>query len=377
MNIGITTFGSDGGRSGIGRYTVNLLQQLPQLENQTEYDLYAYKDEQTVFAPDSDRVNPRLVSERLRSPVMNIAWHQTYLPGWCRRLKHDVLFLPAGNRRLPTYVPCPTVGTIHDFSSLHVANKYDSRRMFYIKHVLPFLARRLTHVLTVSESSKRDIVEYARVPPERVTVTPLAVDHRRYRRNREMAERRIQTNLQLTDPYFLYVSRIEHPGKNHIRLIEAFDQLKQKEGIPHQLVFAGSDWTGAEIVHEKASQSRFSEQIKFTGFVPDEDLLDLYACAELLVFPSLYEGFGLPILEAMASGIPVACAATSSIPEVAGDAANYFDPHDTDEMVDAIRKLIVEPEFRNQCIERGRKRCKRFTWKATAQKTLDVLRSVA
>lgn len=377
MNIGITTFGSDGGRSGIGRYTVNLLEQLPLLEDQTEYDLYSYRDEQTAFASASDRVSPRLISNRLRSPVMNIAWHQTRLSGWCRRLKHDVLFLPAGNRRLPAYAPCPTVGTIHDFSSLHVAKKYDSSRMFYIKHVLPFLARRLTHVLTVSESSKRDIVEYAKVPEDRVTVTPLAVDHRRYRRDRKLSQQRIQECLGLSGPYLLYVSRIEHPGKNHVRLIEAFDQLKQTEQIPHRLVFAGSDWSGAEIVHEKARKSRFSDQILFTGFVPDEDLLDLYACADMLVFPSLYEGFGLPVLEAMASGTPVACAAASSIPEVAGDAASYFNPHDTDEMADAIWKLVSEPTFRNQCVERGRQRCQGFTWKATAQKTFDVLRSVS
>lgn len=377
MNIGMTTFGSDGGRSGIGRYTINLVEQFSQLAHTTNFDLYTFKDESHIFHRSPGRMRSQLFSNRLRSPLWNISWHQTRLASWCRRLKHDVLFLPAGNRRLPARAPCPTVGTVHDFSSLHVTGKYDPARMFYIKQVLPFLVRRLSHVLTVSESSKRDIVEYANIAPERVTVTPLGVDHQKYRIDPVMASARLRRQHDLAQPFLLYVSRIEHPGKNHVRLIEAFEQLKSKTQIPHQLVLAGGDWSGAEVVRELAAKSRFADQILFTGFVPDDQLLDLYVCADVMVFPSLYEGFGLPVLEAMTSGIPVACANMSSLPEVAGDAASYFCPYSSEDIADAVGKLLFDTRFREQCVTRGIRRASAYTWKKTAKQTLDVLKAVS
>jgi len=372
MNLGITTFGSDGGRSGIGRYTTNLIRGLTRL-GQAEVDLYAFHDEQATFAPGDGTANCLPFPTWLKPPVMNIAWHQWSLAGWCRKRRHDVLFLPAGNRRLPLHCPCPTVGTIHDFSSLHVANKYNAARLVYIKQVLPRLARQLTHVLTVSESSKRDIVEYAGVPEEKVTVTPLAVDHERYQQDPAEARAR----LQMDRPYILFVSRIEHPGKNHVKLIEAFARLKQQHDIPHDLVLAGSDWNGAEVVHAAAEQSSARDSIHFTGFVSERKLVDLYNCADVLAFPSLYEGFGLPILEAMTCGTPVACADTSSLPEVAGDAAAYFDPHSADSMSDAIWRILDDSQYRDQCITRGRERAAEFTWQRTAEQTMHVLREAA
>lgn len=378
MNVGITTFGCDGGQSGIGRYTVNLIKQLSACTTPANYHLYMYQDEREVFASGLKRpMQMDLFPNWLKRPVANVAWHQTRLSNWSRERRHEVLFLPAGNRRLPIHSPCPTVGTVHDFSSVHIKGKYDPARMFYIKHVLPFLTRRLTHVLTVSESSKRDIVEYANVPPERITVTPLAVDHQRERPDPDEAKKRLSERLTLDQPYLLYVSRIEHPGKNHVRLIEAFERLKSSGDFQHQLVLAGGDWTGAKVVHERADRSPYAKDIRFTGFVSDDDLMDLYSCAEMLVFPSLYEGFGLPVLEAMACGTPVASADVSSLPEVGGDAVSYFSPNDSDSICDAIRRLLEDTDYRQLCVDRGLERSRKFTWAATAKKTFQTLQSVA
>jgi glycosyltransferase involved in cell wall biosynthesis len=270
------------------------------------------------------------------------------------------------------------VGTVHDFSSIHVPGKYDRARLFYITRVLPFLVRRLTHVLTVSESSKRDIVEYARVPEEKVTVTPLAANPGVFfPRDQQEAVAMLSPRHAVRTPFILYTSRIEHPGKNHARLIRAFAELKRRDRIPHQLVLAGADRERAEEVHRTAEESGFAEDILFTGFVATEDVPLLYQAADIFVFPSLYEGFGLPILEAMACGTPVACSRISSMPEVAGDAAILFDPDEEGSIASAIGSIICGTDLRKDLSARGLERSRQFSWARTAAQTLQVLRSVA
>jgi glycosyltransferase involved in cell wall biosynthesis len=270
------------------------------------------------------------------------------------------------------------VGTVHDYSSIQVKGKYDPARMFYITRVLPFLVRRLTQVLTVSESSKRDIVECAGVSEDKVTVTPLAADSLHYySRDREEAALQVRERFGIASPYILFISRIEHPGKNHVRLIRAFSRLKQREGAPHLLVLAGSDWGGAKEVRRAAWESPFSKDIVFTGFAKKEVLPALYCGADLFVFPSLYEGFGLPVLEAVSCKVAVACSNISSMPEVAGDAAALFDPYDEESIEDALVRMLTSDEMRAEYGRRGLERSRHFAWSRTAALTLEVIRRAA
>lgn len=379
MKIGISTFGGDGGKSGISRYIISLLEHINRMEDAHQFDVHVFSNEKSIFIPvNSGTMKPVEHPENLRSPVRSIAWHQFSFPRIARREGYDLVFLPAANRRSCLSLPCPSVGTFHDFSSIHVKGKYDPARSFYIHKVLPLFARRLTHVLTVSESSKRDIVEFARVPPERVTVTPLAADHTTYHPgDREAATETIRAHYPIKGPYILYTSRLEHPGKNHVRLIEAFDLLKEREDLPHVLVLAGSDWSGSQAVHQAAARARHSRDIIFPGFVASAHLADLYRAADLFIFPSLFEGFGLPILEAMACGVPTACSNVSSMPEVAGDAAPTFDPSSMDQIAEVMAKLIGDSAFRSLTRERGIQRAATFNWERTAISTMDILRSVA
>jgi glycosyltransferase involved in cell wall biosynthesis len=376
MRLGITTFGGDGGTSGISRYIIKLIEELTRLPDPPEMEALVFEDERDIFIPDGSRVEALTFKPSLRNPLLNIAWHQTVLPRLCRKRGYDVIFLPAGNRRLPYRAPCVSAGTVHDFSQLHVEQKYDAARMFFVTRVLPICIRRLDVIFTVSESSKRDIVSHCRVPEEKVIVTPNGVDHAAYYpRNAEEALSRMREKYGMRAPNILYVSRIEHPGKNHVNLIHAFNLLRERLPEPRQLVLAGGDWSRSDEVHALASQSPYAEDILFTGFVRGQDLPDLYSAASMFVFPSLYEGFGMPIIEAMACGAPVACSNVSSMPEVAGDAALLFDPANPQEIADTMERLITDARLRDECVRKGFEQSARFTWSHAAALTYQAMRS--
>ncbi len=373
MHVGVTTFGCDAGRSGIGRYAIQLLHEFSRDPGGDRFEVLVHQAERKTFLADAGALTAVATPGWLTHPIPDIAWHQLALPAWCAARRLDVLFLPAGNRRLPLVVPCPAVGTVHDLSQFHVEAKYDAARMFYVKRVLPFLVRRLDHVLTVSESSRRDILEYTGIAPDRVTVTPLGVDHAAFR-PRKAAEIRPQlAGMGLDSPYILYVARLEHPGKNHVGLIRAFEALKARTGLPHQLVLAGPDWTRADEVHLAAARSPCAADIRFPGGLAFDALTSLYAGADLFVLPSFYEGFGLPILESMACGVPVACSNVSSMPEVAGDAGVLFDPDDPADLADAMEKVLLDRALHATLAKRSVARAKEFTWERTARLTRDVL----
>lgn len=373
MKVGFVTSGCDGGRSGIGQYALQMAARFPA----EQLDLVTDAAEAALWrgaAPDARAV---CVPAAFGAPFASICWTQAGLPALSAMRGHDVLFLPAANRRVPFAAAAPTVGVVHDLAGFHVEGKYDPARMAYIRHVLPALVGRLTHVITVSEASKRDIVAFTRVPADRVTVIPLAADLAAFSPERRAgALPALARRLTLPRRYILYVSRIEHPAKNHVRLIAAFERLKDA-GLPHALVLAGPDRERAHEVHRRAAASRYADAIHFTGFLDGADLPDLYRGADCVVIPSLFEGFGLPVLEAMASGVPVACSDGGSLPEVAGRAAIVFDPYDEGDMASAIHRLLTDPDARERCRAAGLHRVQQYSWDRTASATWRVIEGVA
>ena len=372
IRVAIPTAGCDGGRSGIGVYLRNILACWEREEDTVEFELLAAESDRSWL--DEFGFKTLWSHDRVAGPVANVMWMQAVLPGLCRKRGYDAVFFPAGNRRLAYRLPCASVGTVHDLSSLHIRAKYDRLHTFYNKRLLPVLIRGLSNVVTVSETSKNDIVSFVGMPEHKVSVIPNAVDHSRFRLQSEPGElERLRRRIGCEDPYIVYVSRFEHPGKNHIALIRAFGVLKTETGCPHKLVLAGSDWSGAEKVHAAVNCSAWREDILLPGFVDAEMLPALYRAADLLVFPSLYEGFGIPVLEAMASGLPVACADNSSLPEVAADAAEYFDPTDVNSIAAAMGRVLADNNLRSQMIKAGLRRSAQFSWEKTAARTLAVI----
>ena len=253
MRIGISAFAGDSGKSGISQYMANAIGCLVEIAPQHEFVAF-------VGAEDADWVcswHPRIeivsYPNWIAKPSVNIVWHLARLAAALRRQRCDLVFMPAANRRLAWHYGVPSVGTVHDFSQLHVPQKYDRFRMFYIMRVLPALTRRLSRVIAVSESTRRDCETFARIPSKRIRVSYNGADLSRFkpdpsREARAAVQAYLGTQLPPDAPYLLYTSRLEHPGKNHVRLLEAFAELREARQLPHRLVLAGMRWSGAEIV---------------------------------------------------------------------------------------------------------------------------------
>jgi glycosyltransferase involved in cell wall biosynthesis len=239
--------------------------------------------------------------------------------------------------------------------------------MIYVMRLLPRLMRRLDRVLAISQSTRRDLENFAGVTPERISVVYNGVCGDRFHpRDKNTCQEDLAARLGIPSPFVLYISRLEHPGKNHVRLIEAFASLKRRSELPHKLVLAGSRWSGAEAIDAAVEQAGLQGQIHFTGFVDDADLPFLYCAADLFVFPSLYEGFGIPLVEAMLSGTPVCASDRASIPEVVGDAALLFDPEQPQQMAVSMERLLTDRALRDELVARGLRQGRLFDWDESA-----------
>jgi glycosyltransferase involved in cell wall biosynthesis len=363
MRIGISAFAGDGGKSGISQYMINIFRRLPDMGPDDEFVMFMAASDCEFLDPQHSRVHVVSFPDWLAKPGINILWHLFLLPWYLWRHGCELVFMPAGNRRLAWWYGVPSIGTVHDLSQLHVPAKYDRLRMFYVVRMLPRLMRRLDHVISVSKATRRDLVSFAGVDPQRISVIHNGADLRRFSpQNRAKASQQLRQEFGLTGPYILYIARLEHPGKNHVALIEAFARLKRERQIPHRLVLPGGEWNGAETIYQAAHESGVEDQIDFLGFVPNDILPALYAGADLFVFPSLFEGFGIPLLEAMASGTPVCAADVSSIPEVVGDAGLLFDPTDSSQIGDCIAHLLDDKALYAELAMRGLQQATHFSW---------------
>ena len=327
-------------------------------------DVSCQKSRRLVFAP-----------RWTRRAVFSMLWHLFVLPFKLRRWRRDFdgFVICAANRRVCAWYPIATTATVHDLANFHIPGKYSRLRMFYPAHVLPFFAKRAQHLVAVSEATKTDMVKYWHCRPEDVTVLYNGLSWRETRDERREGASRLASNVSRPSS-LLYISRIEHPGKNHVRLIDAYGRLPREVAEAHPLVIAGADWKDADVVHEAARKSPHADLIRFTGFVDAADMPRLWGEAGFYVFPSLFEGFGLSLVEAMDRGIPCACSNNGSLGEIAGDVAMTFDPYDVGSIADALSRLLSESgEARAARIARGHEWIKRFSWSDHAKGLVRLL----
>jgi glycosyltransferase involved in cell wall biosynthesis len=266
-----------------------------------------------------------------------------------------------------------TVLTVHDLIFQHLPEHHKPLNRWYLNAALPLFCRQATHIIAVSECTRRDVTAAYGVPPEKVTVVHEAADARFSPQPPDRVAS-VRQRYDLPERYLLFVGTIE-PRKNLTRLLRAFEVL-HGDGLCDALAIVGRrGWLCGDFFAE-LEQSPVRRAVVFPGYVPDEELPAIYAGARALAFPSLYEGFGLPVLEAMACGTPVACSGTSSLPEVAGDAALFFDPNSEEAITETLRRLLSDAHLHNELVQGGLERASRFSWERVAAETEDVYDAV-
>lgn len=367
MKIGLSTSVIQRGSSGIAQWVFNVTRALEPYAAKHPFTLFVLEEDVSLFEEQSSYMTIYPVKERWRPPVKDILWHQLRLPKICKQLNLDLIHIPS-YRRMIWSNACKKLTTIHDLAPYHVPGKYDMLRMLYAQKIVPNLARRSQGMSAVSHFTAQDIEHFLKIPKDKTTVIHNGIDHQRFHpHNREKSKELIVKKLGLKNDFILYVARLEHPAKNHVRLIHAFEKIKEQTESTLELVFAGKDWHGAKKIHEAIASSPQKSSITSLGFVDDADLADLYRSAEVFVYPSLFEGFGLPPVEAMACGTPVACSGEGALAEVVKDSAEIINPHEESSIYDGLSKVIQSAERREECVKKGQERAACFDWNRAAE----------
>ncbi len=353
MKILLSAIPFDNGKSGISVYIREVVKAL----EAAGHDLTVIVEDDAV--QEFERF--KLIRIKKRRALFSMLYSLFILPWRIKWKNFDFCIMLAANRRVFCRYPIFTVAVVHDLSQYHVPVKYDRFRMFYIKKVLPHYVRKAQSICAISRSTANDLIKYWHIPEEKISVvcngfTPPA---------------RVETDKI---KQILYISRIEHPGKNHLNLLKAFELLPENLRNEYTLVMPGASWNGAETVFEYAQNSVCKERFKFTGFVDFAKLPELYAQSTMYVFPSHFEGFGLSLLEAMYAGLPCACSNNSSLGELGQGAALLFDPASPQEIAAAMEKILSDKECQKQLIGKGMEKASHFSWQNTAKGLMEIYR---
>lgn len=310
------------------------------------------------------------VLKRILNGFRDIFWMQIILPIKLIRDRVDVLFCPAFLG--PVFSPCPKVINILDLSFIRYPQVIDRLYRFFLKCQLPLVISNANVILGISELSKKEIVELFKISPEKVKVTYLACGPEYKVIEDPQQIENIKKKYSLPEKFIIHVGTLE-PRKNIPNLISAFGILKKNNLFEHKLAIVGGRGWYYEKIFEKVTELKLEKEVIFTGFVPEKDLPLLYNAADVFVFPSIYEAFSMPILEAMACGCPVICSRAASLPEIGGEAAVYFNPQNPEEIAAAILKVVSNENLKKELSLKGLAQAQKFSWEKAAAETLKVL----
>jgi glycosyltransferase involved in cell wall biosynthesis len=379
MRVAIDYSAAVNQRAGIGRLVRNQVLALAEVDHDNDYRLvYARPDPGAVPQfPRARNFSRREVG--LGERWLTILWHRAKLP-----VPADWLSGPVDVYHCPDFVLPPLrrargILTVHDLAFLMRPDCADNRLRAYLEEVVPRSVRRADFIIADSENTRNDLVVLLGVRPSSIAVVPGGVEDRFQPISNPEQLRRARHKLGVGDAPFVLAIGVIEPRKNLNRLMDAFEGLKQRSSVPAnlKLVLAGGKGWLYDDIFEHHAASAVREDILLPGFVPDELLPAIYSAAEVLAFPSLYEGFGLPILEAMACGTPVVASRASCLPEVAEGAALMIDPTNVDGLTAALELALTDADLRAQLIEHGRGRAAEYSWRRAAEQLLAVYRRVA
>lgn len=367
MRMLVSCIPFDHGRSGISVYMRHAVAALARAGHELTLVIEPEAADEPAFAGFPHIVAPRWT----KRPVLSMLWHLFILPFKIRRSRYDLVYIAAANRRALAFRPVPTVAVVHDLAAHRVRGKYDRFRTVYQTKILPFFTRRAEFPTAISEATAADMVEFLKLPRERIIVSwnGLALP------SAPQTDGFLQRNGLEPGSYILYISRLEHPAKNQYGLIEAYEQLPPELTGRYKLVLGGADWHGAETIRKRAAESPLADRVLLAGFVPDSELEYAYRGAAAYVFPSLFEGFGLSLIEAMHHGVPCCCSEGSSLGEIGRGAALLFDPRDPAAIARALTRILREPELRAELVASGRRRAAEFTWDKHVERIVDAVKA--
>lgn len=355
--------------TGIGRVLINVLQELAIQYPEDIYYVfknYDFKDYDSLSIYNNIKLIDVHVSKE--SGFRNILWHQYLFQKLIKKYSCDVAYIP--NFTLLLWKVVPTIVTIHDLIEYNVEDKFSKLRMFYRKKICdPLMANRSDYILTVSKSSYNDIKKYLKVPESKLSITPNATDKsffKKYEKNEVLA---LINKFELCyKKYLLFVGTIDHPGKNIITVIDTYFKLRSENKLQnYKLVIIGKNGFNSHVIYDHVNSSAYKADVIFTGYLPDQDLPKIYAGASVMLYLSLFEGFGLPVLEAMSCATPVICPNTSCFPEIVEDLDICVCPTDINSVSDKIEKILSDDVYykklSNSCYEKSLK----YSWSETAK----------
>ena len=351
--------------TGNEAYVRNLLDGFEELNEDSEFLAY-------VSAPGAEKLVPARFETRTISgnPFVRLGYDLS------RKLRQDKADLVHVQFTGPIACPVPVVVSVHDVSFLEHPEFFTRARRLQLQYTVKRTVQSASRVLTLSEFSRQGIARAYGMDPARIAVVPAGVSRAFRPQPRQHAKAFVEGRFKVPGPFILTVGDLQ-PRKNQIGLIRAFEELLcAHPDLPHHLMLVGKETWFAPHVHQAAKKSLVKDRIHFTDYVNEKELLQLYSACDIFVFPSFYEGFGLPILEAMACGRAVACSNSSAMPEVADSAGLLFNPESTSEMVRAMRDLLLNPELRQRMERLGQQNAAQFSWARTAQMTLEVYHEV-
>lgn len=363
MRIGITARGLSERSGGAKQYIDSLISSLLEIDRANEYFLFYDSPSHLGRYPSAKEIYLRIPSKLL--------WDHLGVPYLTRKYGIDVLFCP--KNVVPNLVRCKTVVAVLDLTHFKFPKEYRWTDKCYMRLFVPSSVKKADMVIAISQNTRRDIIQTFDIEPDKVVAIPLAPDKKYRQITDENLKKEVRERYGLYSPYIFFPGALS-PRKNIVTLVKALGEIKDK--IPHKLVFtAGKSWKDS-VVYKTIKELGLSDRVVTLGHVKDSDMPVLYAIADLLVYPSIYEGFGLPAIEAMACGCPVISSNSSSLPEVVEDSAITVDAMDVKGLSDAICRVLTDGVLREELIRKGFVQAGKFSWERTAGETLAIFKEV-
>ena len=346
---------------GIGWFSYETLKRI--VTNHPEHQFIFIFDrpysEEFIF---SENITPVVICPPARHPVLFYLWFEFQVPRMLKKYKADVFLSPDGYISLKTKVP--QLAVIHDISFAHRPQDIPGMKRWYYNYFFPKFARKATRIATVSNHSKTDIAKTYQINPEKIDVVYDGCNEE-FRPFPLEEQKLFQEKYTNGVPYFLFVGAL-HPRKNVAGLLKAFNSFKTNSDSPAKLLIIGGEMHKTGEISETLQKMQFKKDVVFTGRVSQEELYGIFGAALALTFVPFFEGFGIPILEAMSAGVPVICSNTTSMPEVGGDAVLYVEPENVKQIASAMEKIASDSDLRSELIEKGFNQTMNFSWDKTA-----------